>query len=271
MPHPPRKIAGVIDMTVDTSSTWSTLQVGNVPLDTSRYQLEHFFSDIGPVKKCFIVKPREGKQSTIGFVTFTMQDDCKAALDMEAPKLGEHELSLKMAPDKKVFGDKKQSGGVGGGQEPASRISKNKARLVIRNLSFKATQDGLRDHFTKYGPVVDVNILKKPDGKMVGCAFVEFKRIESATEAVKGANGSKFINRPIAVDWAVPKEVFASLKEVKEEEIKEEIKEEDIKEEEKDGEMDVDIKDEEESDESEEEEEDMMEKDDEQESDDDEE
>ena len=43
-------------MTVDTSSTWSTLQVGNVPLDTSRYQLEHFFSDIGPVKKCFIVK-----------------------------------------------------------------------------------------------------------------------------------------------------------------------------------------------------------------------
>ena len=35
---------------------WSTLQVGNIPGETSRYQLEHFFSDIGPVKKCFTVK-----------------------------------------------------------------------------------------------------------------------------------------------------------------------------------------------------------------------
>ena len=38
------------------ATQWSTLQVGNVPGETSRYQLEHFFSDIGPIKKCFTVK-----------------------------------------------------------------------------------------------------------------------------------------------------------------------------------------------------------------------
>ena len=38
------------------AAQWSTLQVGNIPGETSRYQLEHFFSDIGPVKKCFTVK-----------------------------------------------------------------------------------------------------------------------------------------------------------------------------------------------------------------------
>ena len=37
------------------SGSWSTIQVSNVPPDTSRYQLEHFFTDIGPVKKCFVV------------------------------------------------------------------------------------------------------------------------------------------------------------------------------------------------------------------------
>ena len=44
-------------MTVNAgdSGGWSTIQVSNVPPDTSRYQLEHFFSDIGPVKKCFVV------------------------------------------------------------------------------------------------------------------------------------------------------------------------------------------------------------------------
>ena len=44
-------------MTVNAgdSGGWSTIQVSNVPPDTSRYQLEHLFTDIGPVKKCFVV------------------------------------------------------------------------------------------------------------------------------------------------------------------------------------------------------------------------
>ena len=44
-------------MTVNAgdSGGWSTIQVSNIPPDTSRYQLEHLFTDIGPVKKCFVV------------------------------------------------------------------------------------------------------------------------------------------------------------------------------------------------------------------------
>ena len=136
-----------------------------------------------------------------------MQEDCQAALAMESPELGGSRLTFKMAPDRKIYNDKNN---VKVGQEPSSRISKTKARLIIRNLSFKSNEDSLKEFFSEHGQVVDVNILKKPDGRMVGCAFVEFKKIESATEAIKNANGSKFLNRPIAVDWAVPKEVFAS-------------------------------------------------------------
>ena len=137
-----------------------------------------------------------------------MKEDCKAAMAMENPELGGSKLTFKMAPDRKIFNDKNNAVKVG--QEPSSRISKSKARLIIRNLSFKANEDSLTEFFSQHGQVVDVNILKKPDGRMVGCAFVEFKKIESANEAIKSANGSKFLSRPIAVDWAVPKEVFAS-------------------------------------------------------------
>lgn len=35
---------------------WTTLHVSGVPLDTPRAQLEAVFSDVGPVKKCFVVK-----------------------------------------------------------------------------------------------------------------------------------------------------------------------------------------------------------------------
>ena len=86
----------------------------------------------------FLISAREGKNNTIGFVTFSDQDDCKSALEMESPEIGGSRLSLKIAPDKKDFSAKKTGGGGGGvSQEPSSRISKNKARLIIRNLSFK--------------------------------------------------------------------------------------------------------------------------------------
>ena len=96
--------------------------------------------------------------------------------------------------------------------------------------------------------MVDVNILKKADDRMVGCAFVEFKKVTEATNALKDLNSSQMLgrcvvklfhnfftqtySRTIAVDWAVPKEVFNDKKKeeegLKEEEtvVKEEIKEE---------------------------------------------
>merc|ERR1719233_2343182 len=72
--------------------------------------------------------------------------------------------------------------------------------------------NSLKKFFSPHGPVVDVNILKKPDGRMVGCAFVEFKKVEDAGAAIKAANASQFLGRTIAVDWAVPKEVFKDNK-----------------------------------------------------------
>ena len=66
--------------------------------------------------------------------------------------------------------------GDGGGGDRSS-IAKNNARLFIRNLSFKADKDSLRAHFEELGEVVDVNIPRRPDGSVVGCAFVEYKKV----------------------------------------------------------------------------------------------
>jgi len=197
-----------IKMTLSSESNWSTVQVSNLPLDTTRFQLEQLFSDLGPIKKCFVLKPREGKKSTIGYVTFSMQDDCKAALEKKDITLDGVPVKLKIAPDKKIFDREKGGDVIKVAKEPLNSISKNKARIVIRNLSFKSDEDALRKFFSPYGPLVDVNILKKPDGRMVGCAFVEFKKVSDAGDALKASNSAKFLGRTIAVDWAVPKEIF---------------------------------------------------------------
>jgi len=202
-------------MTLSGDDNWSTIQVSNLPLETTRYQLEQLFEDLGPVKKCFVLKSREGKKSTIGYVTFAMHDDCKSALEIKDLNLEGVSLSMKVAPDKKVYNDgpkgEKSTLNI---KDPNSNISKNKARLIIRNLSFKSDENSLKKFFSPHGPVVDVNILKKPDGRMVGCAFVEFKKVEDAGAAIKAANAAQFLGRTMAVDWAVPKEVFKQKEEV---------------------------------------------------------
>ena len=48
-------------------------------METTRGELENVFSELGPIKKCFVLKPKEGKKSNLGFVTFAMSGDCKAA------------------------------------------------------------------------------------------------------------------------------------------------------------------------------------------------
>jgi len=206
---------------------WSTVQVANLPLETTRGELENVFSELGPIKKCFVLKPKEGKKSNLGFVTFAMSGDCKAAAEREDLELGGNTLKLTVKPDKKDWNAEKPAK-----QFTASSIAKNKARLIVRNLSFKADEDALQNLFSKHGQVVDVNILKKADGRMVGCAFVEFKKVTEATNALKDLNSSQMLGRTIAVDWAVPKEVFNDKKKeegVKEETVvKEEIKEEDV-------------------------------------------
>ena len=122
---------------------------------------------------------------------------------------------MKMAPDKKVYNDGPKGDNIPKNvKDPQANISKNKARLIIRNLSFKSDENSLKKFFSPHGLVVDVNILKKPDGRMVGCAFVEFKKVEDAGAAIKAANAAQFLGRTMAVDWAVPKEVFKQKEEV---------------------------------------------------------
>merc|ERR1719445_558987 len=186
--------------------------------------------------------------SNLGFVTFAMSGDCKAAAERDDLELNGNTLKLTVKPDKKDWNAERPAKQIN-----SSSIAKNKARLIVRNLSFKADEDALKNHFSKHGQIVDVNILKKADGRMVGCAFVEFKKVTEATNALKDLNSSQMLGRTIAVDWAVPKEMFNDKKktdEVKEEtaEVKDEIKEEVSAEEEDEGDEEADSDDEDEAD-----------------------
>lgn len=89
-----------------------------------------------------------------------------------------------------------------------------RARLLVKNLSFKATEDKLKEFFGQYGEVTGVDLLNKPDGKLLGCGFIQFKLVQNAAKAKHHTNDKEFLGRKIEVDFAKSKSKFKKEKNV---------------------------------------------------------
>lgn len=93
-----------------------------------------------------------------------------------------------------------------------------KARIILRNLSYKTTEVDLSNEFKKYGTIKECNVMKREDGKLVGCAFIQYEKVNQAAKAIHHANGKEIFGRPIILDWAVNRKKFTEhLKKLKNE------------------------------------------------------
>ncbi|XP_044102453.1 RNA-binding protein 28 [Neovison vison] len=191
-----------------------TLFVGRLPPSARSEQLEELFSQVGPVKQCFVVTEKGSKACRgFGYVTFSMLEDVQRALK-EITTFEGCKINVTIA--KKKQRNKSKEKGENENSEPPKKELKpkkpklpdKKARLIIRNLSFKCSEDDLKTVFAQYGAVLEVNIPRKPDGKMRGFAFVQFKNLLEAGKALKSMNMKEIKGRTVAVDWAVAKDKY---------------------------------------------------------------
>uniref|UniRef100_A0A1A8PAD6 RNA-binding protein 28 n=1 Tax=Nothobranchius rachovii TaxID=451742 RepID=A0A1A8PAD6_9TELE len=190
-----------------------TLYVASLPDSATNERLEEIFSEIGPIKQCFVVREKgSDKCRGFGYVTYSMEEDAQRAIK-EIKDYDGKRLSVMVA--KRKIRDKKKSDKEApkeAEQNPKDLRKKRskKSRLIIRNLSFKCTEDDLKELFGKFGTVVEATIPLKPDGKMRGFAFVQLKTVFSAQKALQAMNLKEIKGRPVAVDWAVPKEKYVT-------------------------------------------------------------
>uniref|UniRef100_A0A8C2WZF6 RNA-binding protein 28 n=1 Tax=Cyclopterus lumpus TaxID=8103 RepID=A0A8C2WZF6_CYCLU len=229
-----------------------TLYVSPLPAAASNERLEEIFSEIGPVKQCFVVTEKgSDKCRGFGYVTYSMEEDSQRALkevklydgqrlsvtvakrkikdkkktgmckDMSnnfetpeepaaAPKEKDAAPKEKdAAPKKKDSAPKKKDAAPKENEQNKSVKKINlKPRLIIRNLSFKCSEDDLKQILSKFGTVLEAKIPLMPDGKMRGFAFVLFQNVLEAGNALHAMNLKEIKGRQVAIDWAVPKDKF---------------------------------------------------------------
>lgn len=92
----------------------ATLFVGKLPKHAKSADLEAFFGEIGPIRKCFVVADNSNgkvpesdpnfKNKGIGYVHFAVREDAQEALEKlkDAKFLGEHKIKMEFALRKAV-------------------------------------------------------------------------------------------------------------------------------------------------------------------------
>ncbi len=78
--------------------------------------------------------------------------------------------------------------------------------IYVGNLPYSLTQEELKEMFTAYGEVSEVNLISdKYSGQSKGFAFVEMPRQADAEEAIKVLNDSLVKGKNIKVNQARPR------------------------------------------------------------------
>ncbi|MHB1156450.1 MAG: RNA recognition motif domain-containing protein [Phycisphaerales bacterium] len=80
-------------------------------------------------------------------------------------------------------------------------------RIYVGNLSYRTTEDGLREAFGAFGSVTDVHIvMDRETGRSRGFAFVEMPEAGETNTAIEQMNGKELDGRALTVNEARPRE-----------------------------------------------------------------
>lgn len=232
--------------------TANTIFVRFTPSTLNRQTLETYFSEVGPVKKCSVIRSRDAEAKGFGFVKFTSQQDAdEAARRFQQCKVqGEdgtsYSIQVDLASTGKQQSQQKQPDSELNNDDNKADISeeaidrrekdqeykklvkqKQTARVIIRNLSFYATERDLqREMETHFGKVIDVSLPTVPGTKSGnrGFGFVTFENAACAKKAVSSEANIIIKKRPVAIDFSISKVQHKRMQKEKEE-VKEEVTE----------------------------------------------
>jgi nucleolar protein 4 len=171
-------------------------------------------SEAGPVRH---IKVAKGGKATVHFVLAT--DAARCVAEMQGLEIAGTPLKLSLEQSKEAVratvADAAAAKGDSKSNKNYTKLNTRLFRLVIRNLPFGIKEAAVRSAFETFGTLEEVHLPLKAgrDGKEQtrGFGFLQYSSRTEAKKAIDEGNGMELLGRPVAVDWAVAKEIYQEM------------------------------------------------------------
>ncbi|XP_048583374.1 DAZ-associated protein 1 [Nematostella vectensis] len=157
--------------------------VGGLATSTTKEGLHQYFENFGEVTDCVLMTDPTTKRSRgFGFVTFRDPATIESVLAKKPHILDGKTIDPKPAVPRGP-GQQAQTGAVMGGPQ---RGSANDGKVFIGGLAFGTTEEDLKEYFSTYGMVKNVQLMYDKDTqKMRGFGFLTFESKESVDKTTQ--------------------------------------------------------------------------------------
>ncbi|KAI8616807.1 hypothetical protein BC830DRAFT_169374 [Chytriomyces sp. MP71] len=170
-----------------------TIFVGNLSFNADEDSIAEFFAECGEVVGVRIISGPDGKKKGFGYVEFSTSEAAKKGVEMAGSELDGRAIRCDLSTPKPARRDEK----------PASAPADT---LFVGNMSFNATEEGLREVFSEHGEVTSVRIpTDRETGNPKGFGYVSFSSVEGAKVALEALNGFEFEGRGLRLDFSQPR------------------------------------------------------------------
>ncbi|KAL7932607.1 hypothetical protein V8C35DRAFT_68562 [Trichoderma chlorosporum] len=164
-----------------------TIYVTNYPPTADEKYIRRLFKDCGDILSIRWPSLRVNTHRRFCYVSFRDSEASARAVAKEGTILEDKfKLLAKYSdPNRK----KSREGAVAEGRE-----------VHVSGLNHSATEDEIRDIFSKYGTISRINVPRNMAGKGRGFAFIDFATKAEAEEAASELNKTKFLNQILHVE-----------------------------------------------------------------------
>ena len=196
-----------------------SLFVHSLPTNATTDALAEHFSQSFPLKHAtVVVDPLTKKSRGYGFVTFADAEDAEQAKDEfdgslfngKKIKVDVAEPRHRNTTDDDTRNHQQSADFLKAKEERRQqREGQPPPKLIVRNLPWSIdTTEKLSRLFMSYGKIKQATLPKTKPGLSPGFGFVLLRGRKNAERAMAAVNGKMVDGRPLAVDWAVQKDMW---------------------------------------------------------------
>eukprot|EP00928_Gymnodinium_smaydae_P066382 TRINITY_DN493_c1_g1_i1.p1 TRINITY_DN493_c1_g1~~TRINITY_DN493_c1_g1_i1.p1 ORF type:complete len:487 (+),score=106.95 TRINITY_DN493_c1_g1_i1:91-1461(+) len=160
--------------------------VGDMPWNVSESTVRKDFSECGEIERFDMPKNKKGLPDGIAFIYYATDEGVEKALEYDGTEY--HGRTIRVKRAKK--------------QDKENRTTKTRTdddlTVCIAGLSYDTKEDQLTKDFGECGSIDAVRMLRTPDGKFKGIAFVAYKAKDAVSKALEW-NGEYYFGRTLKV------------------------------------------------------------------------